>query len=91
VKPDNVSDQEWDAIQRAQNILTEYFQNCAIFINWVAEDKQTKRIEILAGNGFALKHHINCWSDGDFDPDCEVLFSDEDEDDEDDKKKKSHK
>jgi hypothetical protein len=64
VKPNNVSDQEWDAIERAQNILTEYFPNVAIFVNWVNDERETRHGEILTGNTFAIKHHIERWQEG---------------------------
>ena len=71
-KPLNVSDQEWQAVERAQNILTEYFPNVAIFVNWVGEDSLTHRGEILTGNAFAIKHHIERWLEGDFELDEEA-------------------
>ena len=68
-RPDSVNDAEWAAIEKAKQLLTEYFPNTAIFINWVNETGETKRGEILNGNTFAIKHHIECWMDGDFELD----------------------
>jgi hypothetical protein len=71
LKPDSVTDIEWEAIEKAKTILSEHFQNIALFMNWVADNGETKRGEILNGNTFALKHHIESWLDGEFEPDID--------------------
>jgi hypothetical protein len=74
--PPEVNDAEWTQIKKSVSLLTEHFPNIAIFINWVSEDGETKHIEILQGNEFALELHIEKWRDGDFE---------DNEDDEDEK------
>jgi hypothetical protein len=76
-KPDNVSDQEWHAIKKSIQIITEHIPNLALFMNWVSEEGETEHAFILEGNAFALENQINKWCDGDFDP----VESDKDEDD----------
>lgn len=66
-KPENVSTEEWHAIQKSITIITEYFPNIALFVNWVDDDNETKHLHVFQGNGFALQNHINKWSDGYFD------------------------
>jgi hypothetical protein len=67
-KPDCLADHQWEAVLKAREIITEHFEgvNLAIFLNWVNENRDTARGEILAGNEFAIKHHIERWLDGDF-------------------------
>lgn len=54
---------EFDAIQKAKSILTEYFDNIGIFGNCVDEDGSTTRFEFLSGNWFALQYQIENWLD----------------------------
>lgn len=68
-RPENVSDSEWYAIQKAIQLATEHFQNIALFVNWVDEEGETKFCHILTGNTFALQNHIDKWVDGEFDDD----------------------
>jgi hypothetical protein len=55
-------------IQQATQLLTEHFENCAIFVNY-HEKETTFRGEYLSGNYFSLQHHIEGWVEGDFDED----------------------
>jgi hypothetical protein len=68
-KPDSVTKEAWDALTKAKAIITEHFPNIAIFVNWVNDEGETKHGEILEGNAFALRHHIEKYLDGDFLPD----------------------
>lgn len=76
-KPDNLSDQEWIAIKKSIQLITEHIPNLALFINWVSDSGETEHAFILHGNAFALENQLNKWCDGDFDP----VENDEDDDD----------
>ena len=82
-KPNNVTNEEWEAINKAIQIISEHFSNTGLFINWVDEEGETQHCEIFDGNGFALENHIEKWVDGDFLPD------EFDDDDDDEKPKKA--
>jgi len=56
----------WAEINKAIGIITEHFENMALFINWVDDEGETQHCEILDGNTFALENHIDKWLDGDF-------------------------
>jgi hypothetical protein len=75
-KPENISDQEWDAVKKSVQTLTEYFPNIGIFINWVDEKEDTQHYHLLTGNTFAIEHQISKWSNDDFD----MIDWDDDED-----------
>ncbi len=82
-KPDNTSAEEWEAVQKAIRIVTEYFPNIAVFLNWVDDKGATQHCHILQGNTFALQNHVCKWADGDFDeqgnePES-IEFDDDDE------------
>lgn len=77
-KPESVTQEAWDALRNSMLIITEHFSNVAIFVNWVNDDGETKHGEILEGNAFALRHHIEKYLDGDFLPD-EIDAEDEDD------------
>lgn len=59
--PSNLSDCERDAVHRAKLILTEHFDNVAIFANRTEEDGSTSRVELASGNWFALIYHLDNW------------------------------
>ena len=82
-KPDSVTEEAWDALKNSMLVITEHFSNVAIFVNWVSDEGQTRHGEILEGNAFALRHHIEKYLDGDFLPD-EI-----DDDDDDDKQEQT--
>jgi hypothetical protein len=67
-KPDNIDNCEWNNLQKAIGIITEHFQNMALFINWVDDEGQTQHTHILQGNMFAIQNHVDKWNSGDFDP-----------------------
>jgi len=68
-KPSVCTQEAWDALTKARAIITEYFPNVAIFVNWVCDEGLTRHGEILEGNAFAIRHHIEKYLDGDFLPD----------------------
>lgn len=80
-KPYNVTNEGWEAVNKAVALITEHYENMALFINWVDDAGETQHCEVLDGNGFALENHIDKWVDGEFLPD-------EFEDDDDDEKPK---
>lgn len=65
-RPTICPQESWDALNRAKSIITEHFPNVAIFVNWVCDEGQTRHGEILDGNAFALRHHIEKYLDGEF-------------------------
>lgn len=78
-KPDSVPQEAWDALRRSMLIITEHFCNVAILVNWVDAKGETKHGEILEGNAFALRHHLEKYLDGDFLPDEMDDVEDDDE------------
>jgi hypothetical protein len=66
-KPDTITDCEWRNLTKAIGIITEHFQNLALFINWVDDEGETQHAHILQGNKFALQNHIDKWHEGVFD------------------------
>jgi hypothetical protein len=83
VKPPFMDDAEWAAIKKAKSLLTEHFENIAVFINWVCPEGQTRYYHVVEGNSFAMENHITKWADNEFD-DPEATESEEDDDDDDD-------
>jgi len=77
-KPENLSDQAWAAIKKSIQILTEYFPNIGLFINWVNDKEDTQHYQLLTGNTLAVEHQISKCSNDDFD-----MIDWDDDDDED--------
>jgi hypothetical protein len=52
-----------EVINKAITFITEFLDsaNVCVFVNWV-EDGETLRAEVLHGNQFALKGHIEKWA-----------------------------
>lgn len=80
-KPPFMDDAEWQAVQKAESILTEYFQNLGIFINWVCPEGETRYYHMIRGNSFAMENHIAKWADNDFDEPEELENLEKDTDD----------
>jgi hypothetical protein len=80
VKPTFIDASEWQAIKKASSLLTEYFENVGLFINWVDDTGETRYYHAMLGNAFALENHVHKWADKDFDEDGENQ-SEEEEDD----------
>jgi hypothetical protein len=73
----------WEIVQKALDLLTEHFENSAVFVNYV-ENGQTIRGEIIQGNQFSLKYQVEKWIHGEFDE-----YDEEDDDDDDGEPTKS--
>jgi hypothetical protein len=41
-KPNNVTNEEWEAINKAIQVISEHFSNTGLFINWVDEEGETQ-------------------------------------------------
>jgi hypothetical protein len=52
-----------EVINKAITFITEFLDsaNVCVFVNWV-ENGETLRAEVLRGNQFALKGHIEKWA-----------------------------
>ena len=61
----NMQSHESDAVRKAMAMLTEHFDNVALFINHVDTSGVTRSTEAVSGNFFAVKAQVAEWIDRD--------------------------